>query len=84
MKRRLCAFLAAALCAACLTTAALAGDESLHTDYADNYLQTALRPDMSGRRSGHIQPDDRFSGLPRLCAAVLPGGLRPGASGGRT
>ena len=35
MKRRLCAFLAAALCAACLTTAALAGDESLHTDYVE-------------------------------------------------
>ena len=34
MKRRLCAFLAAALCAMCLTTAALAGDDSLHTDYA--------------------------------------------------
>ena len=35
MKRRLCAFLAAALCAACFTTAALAGDESLHTDYVE-------------------------------------------------
>ena len=35
MKRRLCAFLAAALCAGCLTTAALAGDESLHTDYVE-------------------------------------------------
>lgn len=34
MKRRLCAFLAAALCAMCLTTAVLAGDDSLHTDYA--------------------------------------------------
>ena len=34
MKRRLCVFLAAALCAMCLTTAALAGDDSLHTDYA--------------------------------------------------
>ena len=35
MKRRLCAFLAAALCAACFTTVALAGDESLHTDYVE-------------------------------------------------
>ena len=34
MKRRLCAFLAAVLCAMCLTTAVLAGDDSLHTDYA--------------------------------------------------
>ena len=35
MKRRLCAFLALALCAACFTTAALAGDDSLHTDYVE-------------------------------------------------
>ena len=33
MKRRLCAFLAIALCVACLTTAAWAGDDSFHTDY---------------------------------------------------
>ena len=46
MKRRLCAFLAAALCAACFTTAALAGDESLHTDYVeitcDGFVADAL------------------------------------------
>ena len=46
MKRRLCAFLAAALCAGCLTTAALAGDESLHTDYVeitcDGFVADAL------------------------------------------
>ena len=33
MKKRLCAFLAAALCAACVTGAAAAGDDSIHTDY---------------------------------------------------
>ena len=33
MKRRLCSFLAFALCIACLTGAAMAGNESLHTDY---------------------------------------------------
>lgn len=33
MKRRLCAFLAAALCLTCFGMTALAGDESFHTDY---------------------------------------------------
>ena len=46
MKRRLCAFLAAALCAACFTTAALAGDESLHTGYVEAiYNLTTASPD---------------------------------------
>ena len=33
MKRRLCAFLVFALCVSCLAGAAMAADESLHTDY---------------------------------------------------